>query len=283
MDMKTVFLSAAAGALAAAAGAATAAAAQPGDPREAVLAELGAPAGQIRLESVELLYYDRGTVRLTNGVVAEAKLVSPEQAAELRAKREAEAAARRQAEAELRERRIAEGTNELARLLSDAAFLTSTPDRQVAVWQDFMKRYPEVNVSRWYVDALARHQQQVRDAQQQQRLAELEWRTRQAEARAEAAEDEARRARSRPVVVYAPPYWPYVQPGPRAESTRVSGTTSGLSIQYRGSGLNVEYTGPTAGWPSACPWAPASIDPLLPGLPPPAVGPSISHETGIRL
>jgi hypothetical protein len=215
--------------------------------------------------------------------VAEAKLVSPEQAAELKARREAEAAARRQAEAELRQRRFAEGTNELARLLADAAFLTSTPDRQVAVWQDFMKRYPEVNVSRWYVDALARHQQQVRDAEQQRRLAELEWRTRQAEARAEAAEDEARRARSRPVVVYAPPYYPYPYGGPRVEATRVSGTTSGLSFQYSSPGLNVEYSAPAAGWPVGSPWMPASANPLLPGLPPPSVGPSISHESGVRL
>jgi len=55
-----------------------------GDSRQAVIAELGIPIGEIQRGDEGILYYERGTVHLRTGVVVNADLISAEQAREQR-------------------------------------------------------------------------------------------------------------------------------------------------------------------------------------------------------
>ena len=199
-----------------------------GATRDQTIAELGAPTGTIVMGTREVLYYDRGTVELRDGKVVRANLVSPEEA---RRRREAEARAYQEwlrVEAERSARRKVEGEQELKRMLNDASFLLEDPERQVELWQDFIRKYPEVPVGA-YLSEAQRQAAEVRERRETAaRLANLEQRTADAEARARAAEDEAARLRSQttsysynigwpmPYYYYAPPPY-YVPSYPRRD------------------------------------------------------------------
>lgn len=57
---------------------------KPGDDRRSVIAGLGAPMGDIQRGDEEILFYERGTVRLKTGLVMNADLISAEQEREQR-------------------------------------------------------------------------------------------------------------------------------------------------------------------------------------------------------
>ncbi len=221
----------------------TAAAVQPGDSREAVLAELGPPRGELRIDPVELLYFERGSVKLRDGTVVQVDLVSGEEAARRRAERERQAAERRARAAEASARRMAEGEAERERLLSDPRLASAPADEQVRLWASFMDRYPEVDVSVPYVRALERYRAEQRIEEQERRLSELEFQVWDARQRAEAAEREAQAARRRSYVVY--PY-PFGYPGyGRTRRVRTDGASrSGLDIEYSGPGWKARYVSP---------------------------------------
>ena len=169
----------------------------PGDSREAVFAELGQPTGLIQTTDGELLYFARGSVELRAGKVVKADLVSEEA---LRQRRQAEAAARAQrakGDVVRRAQLKAEGEAVMKQWLADPDFLTADPEVQVARWQDFMRRYPDVPAAGHLVAAQKRLEARQAGQAHDRKLAELESRTQQAEQRAAAAEQAAQRARSR--------------------------------------------------------------------------------------
>lgn len=212
-----------------------------GTTRDQAIAELGAPTGTIVMGTREVLYYDRGTVELRDGKVVRANLVTPEEA---RQRREAEARAYQQwlrAEAERIARRKAEGEQELKRMLNDPAFLIEDAESQLEIWQDFMRKYPEVPVGSYVLDAQRQADEARERRETAERLSNLEQRTAEAEARARAAEDEADRLRSQtstsyslvwPVPYYYYPSRPsYAQPCPPRKPipvVRAGDATGGL-------------------------------------------------------
>ena len=181
--------------------------------REQVTAELGPPTGSIAMSGREVLYFERGTVEFRNGRVARADLVTAEEA---RQRREAEARAYQawlRAESERSARRKAEGERELQRMLGDPQFLLEDPERQVAVWQDFMRRYPEVPAGVHLLEAQRRAEEARERRETEERLSRLEWMAVESQSRARAAEEEAQRLRSQTsrtyVLGWPAPYYHY--------------------------------------------------------------------------
>lgn len=149
---------------------------QPGASREEVSATLGAPRGQLHLDGRQVLYYERGDVELQNGVVTRVNLRSPEDHAiwsvreeRLRGEREAR-----------RDQMLAEGTALRDRKLADPILLAAPVAYQVAFWEDFARRYPEVSCVEPLTIARLRLSEQIEDRnereEQSDRLAGIEER-----------------------------------------------------------------------------------------------------------
>jgi hypothetical protein len=154
-----------------------------GDSRMDVVAELGAPTGFIRCGKEETLYYERGSLQLQDGKVVNFELLSPDQ---LRAKKVAEAKARAEQAArvaELRAQLKTEGESVLAKLLADPDFVNAGSAVQVARWREFMKKYPDVPVSEYYLPTLKRYEEEQAQQARDQRIADLEKRVQDAEQR----------------------------------------------------------------------------------------------------
>jgi hypothetical protein len=156
----------------------------PGDSLASVQAALGAPRSQIQIGNTLVLIYDRGQVKLLDGRVLGSDFLSPKDFAAQQAQRAAENARASQ----LRAQRITEGKALEAQKLADPTFLSAPPAYQVAFWQDFRLRYPEVSCDDEYKLALAREQES------EQKVADLEARVAEAEDRAARAENLARQA-----------------------------------------------------------------------------------------
>jgi hypothetical protein len=172
---------------------------QRGETLDEVRNVLGAPQGQLRIGNRQLLYYDRGEVELQSGAVTRVALLSVEEHAEQTARRAA-AAARIREEQEIRQaRQIADGDALKTRKLADPSFLATPLAYQVAFWEDFSRRYPDVPIAEQLTVARLRLAEQVEEKRAQtaqaERLAELEIRVHEAEARAAEAESTARRIR----------------------------------------------------------------------------------------
>jgi hypothetical protein len=156
------------------AGSVEAADARVGDTVEQVLDKMGRPAGEARSGELLLLTYDRGTVETYEGYVVKVDLVTP---AQLRAQQEkaARAMARRAAEIKAqRDRRMAEGRKELARIEGDEAFAEKPAADQVAYWEEFKKKYPEVPLPASYTkarDALTKEEEAARKKREEEALA----------------------------------------------------------------------------------------------------------------
>lgn len=180
---------------------------QPGDTLAQVRAALGAPRGQAEAADRLVLYYERGEVELQAGVVTRVTLLSPAAHEAAVAQRAAEAQRVRD-EQDLRRADLrAEGEARKARQLADPVFRTATPEQQVAFWDDFSRRYPDVPASEELLHARLRLSESRAQAQRQtetaEHLARLEARVKAAEARAEEAE------RTRPYYSFhAPRYRP---------------------------------------------------------------------------
>ena len=158
---------------------------------------LGEPQGYIKSGGTEFLLYDRGRVELKDGVVTGVDLVSAETAEAMRLAREQQRAAR--AEASRRRRETLREAGETLRLqkLGDPAFQSAAAGEQLAFWQQFRRRYRDVNVDFEYAQALARHRQELEKDALERRLAELERRLDDTAERARRAELEAEEARRR--------------------------------------------------------------------------------------
>jgi hypothetical protein len=149
-----------------------------------VKSTLGPPNGQAQINDKLILFYDRGQVQLVDGRVISSDFLSPEDFAAQQAQQKADEAKASQ----LRAQHIAEGQALKAQKLADPNFISAPPAYQVAFWQDFRLRYPEVSCDDEYKLALARQQES------DQKVADLEARVTDAEDRAARAENMARQA-----------------------------------------------------------------------------------------
>jgi len=172
---------------------------KPGDTFNEVKATMGPARGQLRLGDRLLLYYDRGEVELQAGVVSRVALMSLDDHAALETKRAAIATRIREEQAVRRAQVSAEGEKLMARKLADATFLAAPLSYQVAFWEDFSRRYPEVPSAEPLTIARLRYAEQLESkraqTEQEERLAELEIRAREIEATAALAEARSRRIR----------------------------------------------------------------------------------------
>jgi len=174
---------------------------EPGDTREAVIAELGPPSGTAEVGSSSILFYPRGEVKLRDGRVVSASLITDEALA-ARAAAEAESLRRMDEAAQARLARLeAEGRAVYAAKKSDARFVTLPAAEQLAFWRTFATRYPMVPIKD-EVDALAdRVNLELRlremEAANEARIAQLEARLAATENQAARAELEAQRNRYR--------------------------------------------------------------------------------------
>lgn len=144
--------------------ASAAAAIQIGDPRDAVLAELGPPRGYIRMDHGELLYFARGTVRLRRGCVEEFELLTPEEA-RARQRAEVQAAAPRSGA----RRAAAESAliaAELTALTGSVEFHLLSPEEQIDRLAAFAAERPGAPIAPFI--ATARRRMEERDRIQQQ-------------------------------------------------------------------------------------------------------------------
>ncbi len=160
-----------------------------GDTLAEVRTALGPPRGQVQAGEKLRLYYERGEVELQDGVVTRVALLSrSEHQAET--ERRGEEARRLLEEQTIRRAALtAEGEALLARKLADPAFRAAAPVSQVAFWEDFTRRYPEVPAHEHLLLARLRLAE-VQETRRQQtetaeRIARLEARAAEAEARSQ--------------------------------------------------------------------------------------------------
>ncbi len=212
-----------------------------GDSLERVIHVLGQPKGRVESANSAWFYYDQGEVRLRDNKVTELSLISDE---ELQARNDA-------AERE-RALRLEKGLELRDAMLADPVFASRKPSERLAVWRQFLARYPEVEVGVAFEKAMIEAAQEAEKDAAERRLVELERRVRDAEAQARLAERaaeearwEARHRNNRVVVpVYYPQpyvhrYDPYPTPTPRHRLTPgISFTVTGGSTQVHGTSEN---------------------------------------------
>ena len=151
-----------------------------GNSLDAVKPDLGDLRGSIMTSrGRQVVYYNRGRVTLVGGQVKEVSLQGDEEIA-LAQERLRQA---REASALRKERRIARGMALKEEKLGDPVFLASTPELRLRFWQDFMRIYPEVDVSQELQDALLAYELSNKLREQEERIAELEVRAIRAERR----------------------------------------------------------------------------------------------------
>lgn len=141
-----------------------------------VRGELGRPTGVMQIGERHLLYYPHGLVELVNERVTRVELRTPEEQAGLEQRE-----ARRRAEREERRMTVmAEGTALRDRKLADATFAAAPAAYQVAFWEDFARRYPEVSCVEPLTIARLKLGEELekksRAREDAQRIAELETR-----------------------------------------------------------------------------------------------------------
>jgi hypothetical protein len=141
----------------------TAAEVAPGASLWDVRAALGTPRGELKAGDRHVLYYERGTVELQNGVLVRSGLRSPEEQAALAAREQRTREERQASRAAL----VAEGTALRDRKMGDAAFLAAPVAYQVSFWEDFAQRYPEVSCAEPMMLARLRLREQLDEKQRQ--------------------------------------------------------------------------------------------------------------------
>ena len=178
-------------------------AAEPLDTIQRVYEQLGAPNGYINIDGSEVLYYDRGHVELTDGIVTSSELLSVEAFTLRREREERERVLRAEELREKRERRFAKGSRDLADRLSDDLFMNSPASKRLAYWREFHRKYPEVTLPEDFMIALREREAEIRVQRSEQRVRELE---RQAEEESSAMVRDERRFNAR---TYSPYPYPY--------------------------------------------------------------------------
>ena len=150
---------------------------------EEVRATLGIPRGQLYLGGRQVLYFERGEVEMQQGRLTRVALRSPEEQAILTAREKRQRGERETRRVQMR----AEGTTQRDRKLADPTFQAAPVAYQVAFWEDFARRYPEVSCVEPLTIARMRLNEQIEDNrrrdEQASRLAELEERLAAAERR----------------------------------------------------------------------------------------------------
>lgn len=163
---------------------------------EQVRTTLGQPSGQAVSGDRLLLYYERGEVELVDGAVTRVALMPRAEFEAGAAQRATEAQRVRDAQEIRRAELKAEGESLKSRQLADPAFRNASAERQVAFWEDFSRRYPDVPASEELLLARLRLSEardlQRKEAESAERLARLEARVAEAEARAIEAESATR-------------------------------------------------------------------------------------------
>jgi hypothetical protein len=106
-----------------------------GDSLDTVRSVLGPPSGQVQIGNKLLLDYARGQVILVDGRVVQTDLLSPEELAKKQAQH------------------VADGQALKAQKLAYWKCFPGSPSVQVAFWQDFRLRYPEVPCNDEYIQA----------------------------------------------------------------------------------------------------------------------------------
>ncbi len=159
----------------------TAAEVQRGASLEEVRATLGVPRGQLHVAGRQVLYYERGEVELQNGRLTRVALRSAEEHVLLVTREE-----RLRGEREIRRAQLrAEGAALRERKLADPAFQAAPVAYQVAFWEDFARRYPEVSCVEPLTIARLRFNEQIEARRQREeqanRLTEMEERVAAAE------------------------------------------------------------------------------------------------------
>lgn len=203
-----------------------------------VLERLGQPRGRIEMGEIRWWTFENGEVRFRNDRVVEVNLTDPEVFAEQqRREAEARAANRREGEA-LRDQR-----------LNDVLFLALPARERFNYWQQFSRRFPEVDVMIPVAQARAELAEQQEQQRLQQELTALNFRVREAELQAQRAEQQARDAmwmRNRePARVVVFPQVPFRHHPHHHETAAprlsLSGQIRGVDFQYQ-SGGGVTHT-----------------------------------------
>jgi hypothetical protein len=163
---------------------------------EQVRTTLGPARGQAEAADRLLLYYERGEVELQDGKVIRVALMPRREFEAEAAQRAAEAQRLRDAQDIRRAELKSEGEALKTRQLADPNFRKATPARQVAFWEDFNRRPPDVPASEELLIARLRlsevQDHQRKEAESTERLAQLEARVVEAEARTIEAESVTR-------------------------------------------------------------------------------------------
>ena len=180
----------------------------PLDTIQQVHEQLGAPNGYINVDGAEVLYYDRGHVELTDGIVTSSELLSVEEFTLRREREERERVLRAEELREKRERRFAKGSRESADRLSDNLFMSSPASKRLAYWREFHRKYPEVTLPEDYTIALREREAEMRVQRSEQRVRELERQAEEAEEESYAMVRDERRFNARNYSPYPYPY-PY--------------------------------------------------------------------------
>jgi hypothetical protein len=142
---------------------------------------LGRPSGVMQVGERHLLYYPHGLVELENDRVTRVELRTPEEQADLELRE-----TRRRAERDERRMTLnAEGTALRDRKLAEATFAAAPAAYQVAFWEDFARRYPEVSCVEPLTIARLKLGEEIekkaREREDAMRIAELEARLADAE------------------------------------------------------------------------------------------------------
>jgi hypothetical protein len=153
-----------------------------------VRAALGLPKGLAKAGARQLLFYDRGQVEMTDGVVSRVALRSFEAQAAHESLLAATETRVREAAEQRRAKLQNEGEALKAAKLADAHFNAAPLSYQVSFWENFARRYPGVECAEQLTITRLRFAEQLEEkrlaAEQAARLAELEAKLAFAEARA---------------------------------------------------------------------------------------------------
>jgi len=195
-----------------------------GDSIQDVKLALGEPKGEIVTSEWRAYLYERGTVEFKEGQVVAVDLITKEELAKRRAEALARAERERRAAEERRLQRKREGRAELRRIRNDDAFAERSGAEQVAYWEEFRRKYPDVDIGDLYQQALEKYAEELQ-AEQERAEKEREMEIADAEPKVHRSSHKARRHRRRiepgePVITnpYTPEYrrlggeiaeWPY--------------------------------------------------------------------------
>lgn len=145
-----------------------------GATREMVLSELGTPKGVIKSGNYEMFSYERGKVKLRDGLVTTANIISVK---ELNLKKEKSALLAKQ-RAHEKEKFIKSnhqrGLVLREKIATSKVFPEFSGQRKVKILKDFSKTYPDIDIADLLNPAIKEMEQEQVNIDQQNKIAELE-------------------------------------------------------------------------------------------------------------